>query len=144
MSEDKQNIDNPMPADAPEGSKIDKNGCWRNKNGQLLPGQVLNPFGAKKTQKAKDFKEAAQSHSMDVLAVMYSITMDETKKASDRIKAGDIILDRAFGKATTVVQADVGDYTPRPIILGLANMEAMVADDDDIVNSGEQIIIEED
>lgn len=39
----------------PEGSFKDKNGIWRAPNGQLLPGQRLNPSGLSKV--AKDFRE---------------------------------------------------------------------------------------
>jgi hypothetical protein len=135
--------DNTPPEGAPEGSKQDKNGVWRNKNGQLLPGQVNNPKGRGLSTDQKTFKDKAQSYSMEVLEVMYGIMTNVKEKAADRIKAGDIILDRAYGKATTIVGTDDGDYTPRAIIVGIGNIAELEAEDDQITNSGEQLIIDE-
>ena len=135
---------NTPPQGAPEGAKLDKNGVWRNKNGHLLPGQVLNPKGRGMGIEQKVFKDKAASYSLEVLDMLHTNMTDVEEKAADRIKAGDIILDRAYGKATTIVGTDTSDYTPRAIIVGIGNIEELQAEDDEITNSGEQLIIDED
>jgi len=59
-------------------------------------------------------KEALQSHSAKAVEVLAGILADPTAKASDRIKAAEVIMDRSWGRPVQAVE----DVTParRPIV----------------------------
>lgn len=68
-------------------------------------GTALNPAGRPKTPEAvKAILKAATPAAAQALA---DIVADPAKKASDRIKAAEIILDRVLGKAVQPIDANV-------------------------------------
>lgn len=134
--------DNPKPLDAPEGSKQDKNGVWRNALGHILPGQVCNPNGRKQDSKAKAFKELAQSMADDALHKLHEIVKDPKAERKDQIRAADIIMDRAYGKPIPVKPEEMEEiYQPRSIIIG--DISSLMKQDQEITNAGEKIEIDD-
>lgn len=127
-------IDNDTPPEP--GAKKDRNGVWRNKLGHPYKGQSLNPKGRKQTETSKKFRELAQKKSISVLNMVYEIAMDPYAKHQDRLRAGEIILDRAFGKAPQqMIDEEGSTYVPQPILIG--NLTQYDQDDEDIINDGE-------
>lgn len=127
------------PKDLPEGAKQDKNGIWRNKLGHILPGQVNNPKGAKKTPAQKEIQDLARSMAPHCLNELFGIATGNGKEA-DRIKACDIILDRAYGKPKPQTDSDGTNYVPQPIIIG--DISKLKQQDEIITESGETLDIE--
>lgn len=71
----------------------------------IKKGEVRNPTGRPKTPEAvKAILRAATPQAAQALA---DIVADPSKKASDRIKAAEIILDRVLGKAVQPIDANV-------------------------------------
>ena len=128
------------PKDYPEGSKQDKNGIWRNAKGHILPGQVANPNGAKRTPAQKEIQELARSFAPTCLEKLFEIATEGNRDA-DRIKASEIILDRAYGKPKTQSESDGGTYVPQPIIIG--DISKLQQQDEIITDSGETLDTEE-
>lgn len=77
-----------------EKSKAHKAALWK-------PGQSGNPGGRPKDLRI--IKNFAKSKSMDVMRMLYDIAMDTTQKAVSRIAAGDILLNRGYGKVSQEV-----------------------------------------
>ncbi len=126
----------------PQGVKIDKNGQWRNKQGHLVPGTPpCNPKGRPMDKMAKVAKELAQEFSLEALHTVQEIMSNPKEKTTDRIRCAEIILDRSYGKATTVVETEGYDLTPRTIVIG--NLEDLEAEDEAILAEGEGLEIEE-
>lgn len=65
--------------------------------GMFKPGVSGNPKGRPK----KDYRltELARSYTAEALRTLMGIATNPTSTAEDQIKAIDIILDRAYGKA---------------------------------------------
>jgi len=76
------------------------------------PGYTGNPGGRPKMPQA--LKEALQAHSATAVEVLAGILADPKARASDRIRAAEVVLDRAWGKPTMAVE----DVTParRPTV----------------------------
>ena len=70
------------------------------KKGETLPGG-----GRPKTPEA--VKEILRAATPEAAAALAEIVSDKTKKASDRIKAAEIILDRVLGKAVQPIDANI-------------------------------------
>ncbi len=66
------------------------------------PGQSGNPNGRPKMP--KDLKEAFKAASPKALEILKKILADPAAKDSDRLRAAEIILDRAYGKPARVHQ----------------------------------------
>lgn len=131
------------PEDLPEGAKQDKNGVWRNNLGHILPGQVNNPKGRKQSEKAKAFRELAQTMSEECLHELFRIVTSDATKDADKIRAADIIMDRGFGKP--MPRKDDDDkppYVPQPIIIN--GIEHLMQMDQEITDEGESLMDDDD
>lgn len=85
-----------------------------NGNG-FKPGQSGNPNGRpKRTEAEKDALEKIRNLAPDVPGLLKSIMQDEKASPAYRLKAAEMILDRAYGKADTRIQMDAkvqqGDF----------------------------------
>jgi len=76
------------------------------------PGYTGNPGGRPKMP--PELREAIQGHSAKAVEVLAGILADPKARASDRIRAAEVILDRAWGRPVQAVE----DLTParRPIV----------------------------
>lgn len=72
------------------------------------PGQSGNPGGRPKMP--EEFKELAKKYSLPALKVAISIMENPKEKASDRLRAVELIQDRAYGKPKQDVGIE-GDMT---------------------------------
>lgn len=63
------------------------------------PGVSGNPNGRPKS--SIEFRQAAREHGKAALDFLVTVMADESKQTGDRVKAAGIILDRAYGKATS-------------------------------------------
>ena len=68
------------------------------------PGKSGNPNGRPK--QPKEFKELVKANTVIALQAVLDIMNDDTAKGSDRIKAAEIVMDRAYGKATQLIAGD--------------------------------------
>lgn len=75
----------------------------RGKNGRFLPG---NKTGGRKKM-PEGLREMCRTLAPDAIETAQSIMYDKAAKASDRLRAAEIILDRAYGKAPQAVSMDV-------------------------------------
>lgn len=85
-----------------------------NGNG-FKPGQSGNPNGRpKRTEAEKDALEQIRKLAPDVPGLLKSIMQDEKASPAYRLKAAEMILDRAYGKADARIQMDAkvqqGDF----------------------------------
>lgn len=76
----------------------------RDSAGRFQKGKSGNPSGRKKVP--EDIKKAFKAHSMDALTVLVSIINDATAKDADKIRAAEVILDRAYGKPQQSVEVE--------------------------------------
>lgn len=60
------------------------------------PGQSGNPSGRPKV--LEEFKNLCRKNSVDALTEVIKILKNEKSKNSDKLKAAEMILDRAYGK----------------------------------------------
>ena len=79
------------------------------------PGQSGNPNGRpKRTEAEKDALEKIRNLAPDVPELLKSIMQDEKASPAYRLKAAEMILDRAYGKADARIQMDAkvqqGDF----------------------------------
>lgn len=70
----------------------------------IQKGEIRNPTGRPKTP--EEVKRIFAAATPDVARALVKLALDESKRASDRIKAGEIILDRSLGKAPTTVNIE--------------------------------------
>ena len=68
----------------------------RDTGGRFTPGVSGNPSGRPKIP--EEFRELAQTHSIDALKTVVEILQNPNTKDADRLRAADMILDRALGK----------------------------------------------
>jgi len=61
-----------------------------------------------------ELREAFRASSPKALAALNAILSgeDESAKAGDRIRASEVILDRAWGKPVQAIEADIQDSRP--------------------------------
>lgn len=79
------------------------------------PGQSGNPSGRpKRTEAEKDALEQIRKLAPDVPELLKSIMQDKKASPAYRLKAAEMILDRAYGKADARIQMDAkvqqGDF----------------------------------
>jgi hypothetical protein len=68
----------------------------RTKSGQFRPGMSGNPGGRPKMP--EEFRQLARENSIPALQVVVDILKNPKSANKDRLKAAEIILDRAWGK----------------------------------------------
>ena len=74
----------------------------RTKSGQFRPGVSGNPGGRPKMP--EEFRQLARENSIPALQVVISILKNPASANKDRLKAAEIILDRAWGKPVQGVE----------------------------------------
>ncbi len=72
----------------------------RDAKGRLLPGSTANRSG--RSTKYKEIKKLAESHAAKAIETLAEIMLSPLESAKVKIQASNSILDRAFGKPTTV------------------------------------------
>lgn len=83
------------------------------------PGQSGNPSGRPKIP--EEVKAAFRAATPRAFEVLCEIMDDEGAKDSDRIKAAEVIMDRAWGKAVQAVDVDAKNI-PQVVIVGGDNV----------------------
>ena len=71
----------------------------------FMPGQSGNPGGKKKEPEA--FKQLAREHSIEALQTVILLLNDKNTRPNEKLKAAELIMDRAWGKATQHIDADL-------------------------------------
>jgi hypothetical protein len=79
-------------------------------------GVVTNPLGRPK--EPEGFKELVRSYTLPALKVVYEILIDVKAKKADRLKAAEIIIERAYGKAIQPIIGEDG----KPLMSILVNV----------------------
>lgn len=74
----------------------------RTKTGQFRPGISGNPGGRPKMP--EEFRQLARENSIPALQVVVNILKNPASANKDRLKAAEIILDRAWGKPVQGVE----------------------------------------
>lgn len=85
----------------------------------FLPGQSGNPSGRPKIP--EEVKEAFRAATGDACRVLCEIVNDFSAKDSDRIRAAEVILDRAWGKPVQAVDVDAKNI-PQVVFVGGDNV----------------------
>ena len=85
----------------------------------FLPGQSGNPSGRPKMP--EEVKEAFRAASSDACRVLCDIVNDFSAKDSDRIRAAEVILDRAWGRPVQAVDVDAKNI-PQVVFVGGDNV----------------------
>ena len=83
------------------------------------PGQSGNPSGRPKVP--EEVKEAFRAATGDACRVLCEIVNDFSAKDSDRIRAAEVILDRAWGKPVQAVDVDAKNI-PQVVFVGGDNV----------------------
>lgn len=83
----------------------------RRHNGQFAPGVSGNPKGRPK--KLHKLAAAAREHTDEALGTIVDVM--RTGKPSERLNAAVLILDRGWGKPTTMVEASVQAERVMPV-----------------------------
>jgi hypothetical protein len=79
----------------------------RHGNGtSFKPGQSGNPGGRKAAP--KEFKELARKTAPAALKYVASVVNDEKAHTRDRIKAAELVMDRAWGRPTQPLTGEDG------------------------------------
>ena len=86
---------------------------------QFKPGQSGNPSGRPKIP--DDVKQMFREATPRACEVLCQIINDEGARYSDRIKAAEVIMDRAWGKAVQAVDVDAKNI-PQVVIVGGDNV----------------------
>jgi hypothetical protein len=68
------------------------------------PGKSGNPSGRPK--QPQEFKEFVKANVLPAFKVILAVMNDENAKDADRMKAAEIVIDRAYGKATQLIAGD--------------------------------------
>jgi hypothetical protein len=84
---------------------VEPSNVARDNAGRFLPGKTGNPGGRPKVP--EEFKELAKEHSFTALETVVAILQDPDAKAADRLRAADIILDRALGRPVQSTDLDI-------------------------------------
>ena len=79
----------------------------RDKNGRFVKGKSGNPGGRKR--QSTEFKAACEELTISALNVLKEIMLDPAQPAAARIKAAEVIIDRAYGKAPQALEIDQAD-----------------------------------
>jgi len=91
-------------------------GNKRNTSGLSKPGQTNNPNG--RPQIPEELKKRLKELTPKAIEVMAEIMLDTEQRGSDRLKAAELIADRAYGKPVQQVDAEV-DATIGIISIGV-------------------------
>ena len=73
-------------------------------NNLSKPGRSNNPSGRPK--QPKEFKDIIKNNTVAAINAVIGIMNDEDAKPTDRLKAAEIVIDRAYGKATQLIAGD--------------------------------------
>lgn len=91
-----------------EDEKTSKNwaeiGDGRGKDGRFAPGHKSN--GGRKRQ-PKAFRETVLKSAPEALETVLEIMRSTNARASDRLRAAEIVIERAYGKPDSTVRLDV-------------------------------------
>lgn len=89
-----------------EEVKVDRNGnvVRRNAKGQWEKGYCPNPLG--RPNPPEGFKLTLRNNAMAALHTILDIMNDPSARTADRIRAAEVVLERCYGKATTVISSD--------------------------------------
>ena len=77
----------------------------RNETGKFKKGVSGNPKGRPKTP--QEFKDLVKANAVPAINTLIQIMNNPKAKDPDRIKAADVIIERAYGKAVQPIDADV-------------------------------------
>lgn len=93
----------------------------RNKRGSN-PNSLANlkSGGGGRPKQPKEFKEIVGANTIGAINAIIEIMNDPNAKGSDRIKAAEIVMDRAYGKATQLIAGDK-EHSPLEINVVLTN-----------------------
>lgn len=83
--------------------------------------QPGNPGGPGRKAMPPELKEAFRAASIDAQRVLLAIMLDKEEKASDRIHAAEVMLERGYGKAEQAV--DVAFTDGEAILKAFANAD---------------------
>lgn len=87
-----------------------KSGNRKATAGSFKPGQSGNPSGRpKKTQEQKDALQAIRDLAPNAAEVLKSMLDDVNIPPAQRLRAAELILDRAYGKAEAKVEVSTAD-----------------------------------
>lgn len=98
-------------------------------NGRFVPGVSGNPGG--KPKAARDFALLARTKSEEAFAVIFEI-LTGPYEPREKLKAAEIVLDRAYGKCTTDVASlkdeleipeDIKRMTPEQLVKELKELQ---------------------
>jgi len=87
----------------------------RKANGTFAPGVSGNPGGRPK--QLTEVVELSRAKTTEVIDTLHKIVQDTDQPTRDRVRAGDILLSRAWGLPTATVEQlieDRRDYEPSP------------------------------
>lgn len=84
-------------------------------SGSFKPGQSGNPGGRKKVP--DDIKAAFRELTPKAVETLKGILLSDTAKDADKIKAAEIIMDRAYGKPLQAMDLDVNSL-PQVVFMG--------------------------
>lgn len=87
----------------------------REKNGHFKKGTSGNAGGRPKVP--EELKEAFKAAAPDALQVLKFVMLNSREKASDRLRAAEIILDRGYGKPVQAVDLDASSV-PQVVFVG--------------------------
>lgn len=85
--------------------------------GTFPPGHSGNPSGRPKALVAVE--EAARQHTPAAIETLGAIMQDATQPTAARVRAAEILLDRAWGRPRQAVEASGPDGKPLPALYTL-------------------------
>lgn len=85
--------------------------------GRFVKGQSGNPSGRPKVP--EEFRELVRKATIPALQTVISIANDTKAKTADRIRAAEIIIERAYGKATQPIDLEMGGAEPIKVIFNI-------------------------
>lgn len=92
----------------------------RDSKGRFVKGSSGNAGG--RTKLPDDLKQAFREASPMALETLKRVLLDEDAKDSDKIRAAEIVLDRAYGKPTQSVNVDT-ETPQRFVFVGMNDVK---------------------
>lgn len=86
----------------------------KGKGNPFKPGQSGNPNGRPKIP--QEFKDLAKTKSLDALHRVIEIMENPDSDKKDVLRASEMIMDRAWGKATQPIDAEMSGAIPVKIV----------------------------
>ena len=83
---------------------VDEKPAIRNSSGKFKKGVSGNPNGRPKIP--QEFKDIVKANTVKAINTLVNIMDDASAKEADRIKAAEIVIDRAYGKAAQPIMGD--------------------------------------